>query len=142
MKQPHVFIDDYGDGYWRCHYTKQLLHCTKAQWIGSMLPQANYAHAVGGDGWKQLWRYDRACFADMDRNCNSCTHLIKRVPMSKKEVGLSAGICNHKTREPTPYAERDGNIVFAPQDWMGMSCFENRYASDLKARIACFFAAI
>ncbi len=124
MKQPHAFIDDYGDGYWRCHYTKQLIHADSGQWIGSVMPQSDVAHCVGGEGWKELWRH---------QNCNACIHLVerKKLPREEQIAGFGCGRCDNPDKVSTPYAERDGCIVFAPQDWMGMPCFKNRYEADI-----------
>ena len=132
MKQEPEFIDENGPVY-RCHYTKELIDSDRVKWVGSVMPQSKISWAVGGEGWKKGWRRDRALFAEMDQNCNNCIHLVKRIKLSRPEeiAGFACGVCDNPERLDTPYTERDGNIVFAPQDYMGMECFKNRYSADI-----------
>lgn len=64
-------------------------------------------------------KVEAAAFHESDANCNTCKHL-RRVASDKLGDGLMRGRCGHH-----PYGARFV-MVFAPDDWMGMRCWEAR----------------
>lgn len=67
-------------------------------------------------------------FHESERNCNTCAHLI-RIKQPKQVSGLYAGGCNsHPVDHPYPVGLNQDvwQIKFAPDDWMGMKCWEPR----------------
>ena len=58
-------------------------------------------------------------FHESEANCNTCRHMV-RAPMSSAEriARLHRGHCGMH-----PYGDRF-TMIFAPDDWMGMRCWE------------------
>lgn len=111
-----------------CQYTGALIVRRESITLGPVVPQApcSYVcHPLAGDARKRSKRL----FDATEQNCNTCRHL-ERVPHSKNNAGLLYGRCQNPARDVAghPYADReqDGVFPFAPDDWMGMACYERR----------------
>lgn len=118
-------VDDYGNEVWVCHWTGQLVSADVALLIGSFYPGAQRKF-VAAPGYEEARRQSYIAFADAEANCNTCRHLA-RLPDRKGIDGLLRGRCQ-STPVNHPYSIRDGVISFAPDDCMGMACYESRWA--------------
>lgn len=73
-------------------------------------------------------REEAQAFHESERNCNTCARL-SRVKQPKQTSGLYAGNClSVPVDHPYPVVTEDSwfRIQFAPDDWMGMKCWEPR----------------
>lgn len=68
---------------------------------------------------EQQHKESRQEFEALDRNCNTCKHLV-RVP-HKDSFGFLKGMCGRMNGHPF-----QPTFLFHPHDWMGMSCWESR----------------
>ena len=124
--QPAVCVDDYGEAVFRGHYSGELVRASQAVYVGPVIPQAPLCYVDGPNGRAARAKSVRA-FDENEANCNTCRHLI-RLPGSKGVSGLLRGRCAGTADwswHPYP-ADRGGVMRFAPDDWMGMACYEQR----------------
>ncbi len=68
-------------------------------------------------------KQERAAFNEMDRNCNACAKLT-RVKRPKNKARFLYGKC--ASNEIHPYTKRNNIIMFHPNDYMDMNCWEAR----------------
>lgn len=123
LDQP-LLTDDYGEAVYRGFWTGRLVWASEAVFGGTIIPQVNGVH-VDVQGFEPHRKASFILRCEHDANCNTCKHL-ERVPQKSK--GLMVGICK-STPISHPYGFRDkGMILFHPDDFMGMECYESRYA--------------
>lgn len=60
---------------------------------------------------------------ECDRNCNACGRLT-RVIRPKNKARFLFGTCD--STDPHPYTKKDGVIMFHPNDYMDMDCWQPR----------------
>jgi hypothetical protein len=117
IHSPEVCVDDFGNSVVRCHYTGKLVHVgdPTAQYIGPVTPQAPGTYLCAADA-REAFKKSRALFDESEANCNTCTHL-QRIPHGKQHPSAPMrGVCG----------ANGAALVFHPDDFMGMSCWEGR----------------
>ena len=111
-----------------CHWTGKWVREREVIWTGAIVPGVRFRHA-SAPGYEAARRQHIAWFNENDRNCNTCVHL-ERVSHPRDRFGFLYGKCKNPDcdRDHHPYreAERDGVMMFHPNDWMGMTCHLNR----------------
>lgn len=110
----------------------QELYARRASWTSSVVP----------DSWvKRIWnanlskgerKESRRCFDELDANCNTCVHLVRVANNKSTDGGFLTGTCEHQDEYPHPYKarERNGVMLFHPNDFMGMPCHKLRDKND------------
>lgn len=116
-----------GEPTYRCHWTGEMVKESEMILTPPILPQVLGKHPAA-PGYEPARRRSYIDFCEMDANCNTCQNL-DRVPHEKQKGGMLFGRCksvpiNH------PYPILDGVMTFHPEDFMGMECYESRFASE------------
>lgn len=127
FEQQPICTDDFGNEVYIGHWTGKIVASTDARYFGAIIPQANCRYIDLRDEGLLARKESYRTFCDSEQNCNTCRHL-KRVPHKKNAHSLMAGIClsapvNHPYR-----VGKNNEILFHPDDWMGMQCYESRWA--------------
>ena len=119
--------DDFGNEWIVGHWTDELVCAVDAVPSGALLPGVK---AVYWDrhGYDEARKRSYRAFADSERNCNTCQHLI-RVRHPKHWSGFLKGICAHAQHlQAHPYAHlMKIEMTFHPDDPMHMPCYESRF---------------
>lgn len=127
-------VDDFGVAVYRCHYTSELVWADAAAFVGATMPGVRARYVVS-PGPIPLARHKAQgiLFHESEANCNTCSDL-ERVKHAKARDGLMRGKCRnpHSQQEANPYHNRfDGQVmVFHPDDWMGMPCYNSRWGNE------------
>lgn len=119
-----VCVDDYGDEVYRCHWTSQLVAVRDAVITGGIMPGVKVRFVAVRD-YHQAMKESQKGFNAMDSNCNSCKHL-QRVKHAKSKAGFLYGKCSIDSTEPKLYKIFEDVMMFHPDDYMGMTCWEGR----------------
>lgn len=123
-----ICVDDFGDLVYRCHWTGLLVFGRDVIWTGAIIPGVKVRHAAA-PGFESSRMAARESFDAAEKNCNTCSHLI-RVKHAKCKFGFLYGRCASQSKQWSahPYKDRfQGDImIFHPNDWMGMPCYEPR----------------
>ena len=113
---PPIATDDYGD----LVFEPGPRHA-EFLWAGDAKLQKSYYPGVKG-AIAVPKQYDTeaeiAAFHQNDANCNTCKHLIRVAFKREQPSDLMPGKCGHHPYKP--------DILFHPDDWMGMKCWEPR----------------
>lgn len=122
-----VCVSDYGVAVYRCRFTGVPVYADNCRIVGPMIPQARGVQYVASLDSRDAEKASRKLFDENEANCNTCKHL-KRVPGRKGLSGLLYGKCMATPDDSHPYLSRFdcGVMPFAPDDWMGMPCWEAR----------------
>lgn len=124
-----VCVDDYGVEVYRGHYSGVLVWADRAVFFGAVIPQCNSRYLDDPVLGKEGRRTSFKAFCDSEGNCNTCRHL-ERTPHAKRRDGFLEGRCRNPVQiERHPYRSRFvGDVmIFHPDDWMGMPCYESRW---------------
>jgi hypothetical protein len=121
---------------YRCYWTGEPVYASREISTGAILPQVKTKYLVGGLGWEEKKRKSYRLFADSEGNCNTCKHL-RRIPHKKTKSDFVQGDCAspNPSWDKHPYVNRFsayGHMIFHPDDWMGMPCYESRWEDDLE----------
>lgn len=124
-----VCVDDYGNACYQCDYTGRVT--SEIEMHGALVPGVKRKVPVSNTPEARSARKASAvAFHAMDANCNTCKHLV-RVPHEKNSAGFLYGKCSNASGCPdkSPYASRQAGdvMLFHPDDWMGMPCYESRW---------------
>lgn len=121
-------VSDYGVEVYACRFTGKPVYADECRIVGPMIAQARGVQYVAAPDSKDAEKASRRAFDEFEANCNACRHL-ERVPSRKGLSGILYGRCKGNARmDAHPYADRvrDGVMPFAPDDFMGMPCWEPR----------------
>ena len=118
-------VSDYGAEVYPCRFTGKPVHSDNCRIVGPMIPQASGVRYVASLDSKAEEKASRRDFDENEANCNTCRHL-QRVPSRKGVSGLLYGKCLSTPHDSHPYGMENGIMSFAPDDWMGMPCWEPR----------------
>ena len=129
--QAAICVDDYGVAVYRCHYTFDLVWADVAAFVGATLPGVRARYVVSpGNIPLAAHKAQGIRFHESEANCNTCFHL-GRVAHAKTPSKFMHGKCRaqHPHHESNPYFGRmDGEVmIFHPEDWMGMPCYQSRW---------------
>jgi hypothetical protein len=122
--QKPICTDDFGSLVYKGHYTGIPVPIQDAVTVGAMLPglKARYFDIIDHQSEK---KFSQQCFNENDANCNTCKHL-QRVKHEKNSAGFLYGKCAIDSKEPRQYPTTDGVMMFHPDDYAGMECWEAR----------------
>lgn len=125
-----ICIDDFGNEVHRCFWTGKLVSADIAVITGGFMPGVK-SQFIAHPDHHQAKRDSYIAFADIcERNCNTCKHL-ERAKQEKNRAGFLYGFCKSENskKHTSPYADRekDGLMVFHPDDPMHMDCYESRF---------------
>lgn len=126
------FVDDYGDiVFKKCPRTGHgPFWVSEGRLIPPEIPTVKGMTFVHNSYTKEMQKYDKALFDDLDANCNTCKYLIR---MPNNKFGEMQGKCASVPDDggngwfrlmPIP---DDGVFSFHPTDFMGLKCYSNRY---------------
>lgn len=120
----YVGQDDFGNALFVCPWTQTVVSLGAGYRIsGNIVPQANACY-VAAPGTERHEQAARQAFYALEANCNMCRH-FNRLPYDKKSFTVSGvfyGWCST--------GQRAGTFPVAPDDWMGMSCWEPRRSNE------------
>lgn len=112
--QASICTDDFGNGWYCCHWTGELVSAPDAVTTGGFYPGVKEKY-IAIKKHVDAKKASKKAFDEMDRNCNACVHL-SRTPHQKSKHGLLHGLCAKTQKE----------IQFHPDDCMLMPCWEGR----------------
>jgi len=101
------------EGLYTCQYTGLKVSREESIFLGPCVPQVNgtyVCHPTALPFFKKAKRN----FDESEANCNTCKHLV-RVKHEPRKDGMLRGEC-----QTMP------NLLFHPDDFMGMKCYEQR----------------
>lgn len=122
-----LIIDDYGDAVYLAHYAQRLVWPDESTYAGAIVPQVNQCYVDAKDPTAR--KASVKAFDESERNCNTCLRL-NRIPHAKDQTGFLHGECeSSKPNHPYKHRFKDyGHMIFHPEDWMGMICWQPRGA--------------
>ena len=111
----------------KCHYSGKWFLRRNGIWLGAISPQAKVRYLCHPKYGKAAHKESKRIFDASERNCNTCKYLM-RVPFKSDGNGLQPGVCLSVSfdSEHHPYWKGANTILFAPDDYMGMSCWTER----------------
>lgn len=122
LGQP-IGVDDFGNCLYECNFTKKIVHIGEGIYLGPVIPQVNGTYVCHPDAIEAR-KTSVKHFNEVEANCNTCKHL-ERVKHEKAKGGFLYGKCGKGTTKHL-YPVNNGVIMFHPEDWMGMDCWEAR----------------
>ena len=116
-------VDDFGSEVYKCHWTGKPIAIPDAVVIGGFMPGVKSKFICHPD-YIEARKLSHKSFNESEANCNTCKHLfrVKR----EKNAGFLYGECLAKSKEVKIYPVIDNVMMFHPDDWMGMKCYEHR----------------
>ncbi len=128
ISQNPICTDDFGNLVYSCHWTGVPVSIVDSVIGGGFYPGVKSTFICSPDH-KHAKKESHRLFNEMDMNCNNCKHL-DRVKREKNSAGFLFGKClsddRFLTDSPYAYAEENDVMMFHPDDWMGMLCYEQR----------------
>jgi len=116
----YIGQDDYGNAVFACPFGDAAVSVGGAYRLaGNTVPQANVAY-VAAMGTETAERQQRQWFYASEANCNMCRH-FDRLPYDKAQFAVS-GVFYGQCKA----GQRTEPFMVAPDDWMGMTCWEAR----------------
>jgi len=100
-------------GFYTCQYTQLPVKWDEAIFLGPCVPQVSgtyVCHPSATPAHKQSKRL----FDEHEANCNTCKHLVRK-QHNKRKDGQLLGQCH-----------KNNDLLFHPEDHMGMVCYEQR----------------
>lgn len=120
LKPLHLFIDDFGTGWYSCRYTKEIIPATEGTTIGSTVPNVKVQYVMKNtEEAKALHKQSQVIFHESEANCNTCLNL-ERVKHTKCKFSFVQAKCRIK-----PEA---GIMKIHPEDPMKMQCYVSRFS--------------
>jgi hypothetical protein len=126
----------FGVAAYRCHYTQAIIFEDYAVKVGPIMP-----NLPSGEGQRLIANTDAAkaahkqsirWFHESEANCNTCMDL-ERVPHEKRKGdSFLYGKCKNPEQAKPPYPQRDGVMMFPPDDPMHMPCYQPRWTEETK----------
>lgn len=119
-------VDDFGELVINCSYTEALVWARNAVAYRMYRPakrkyRAPTPEALAG------YKYEVACFNEVDANCNTCKWLSREKHPKHKGGELEGWCDNPNSRlDRLHYKPEGAKIMFHPEDCMGMPCWEAR----------------
>lgn len=115
---------------YKCHYTGKEVSEVEVIWTGAIIPNVK-VRVPCAPGYEPYRKESIRLFDESEKNCNTCKNL-ERVKHKKNSAGFLFGNCkkNLDQQNNHPYKHRKQDydcMIFHPQDWMGMNCYESRY---------------
>lgn len=104
------------NGFSVCQYTKKSVRFGDHIFIGPVVPQADGTYICAKDAMP-FFRAAGKEFHAVDRNCNTCRHLI-RVKHDRREDGMQPISCAD--------GKFSGVLMNHPDDCTGMECWKRR----------------
>lgn len=113
--------------FYTCPYTKKKVKLDDSIFLGPVLPNLPKGSCfVCAKDAMPAFRESRKEFDKIEQNCNTCRN-FKRLPHDKKH-GFLKGECDKAEDHPMIYNRKGAVFWIHPNDWMGMDCYESRYA--------------
>lgn len=111
----------------KCHYSGKWFLRRNGVWLGATIPQAKVRYLCHPKYGKAARKESKRLFDASERNCNTCKYLV-RTPFKADSSGLQSGVCSSESfdYQHHPYWKGGYLISFAPDDYMGMSCWTER----------------
>ena len=111
----------------KCHYSGKWFLRRHGIWLGAIIPQAKVRYLCHPKYGKAARKESKRLFDASERNCNTCKYLI-RISFKADGSGLQPGVCASEKFDAQhhPYWKGDHSILFATDDYMGMSCWTER----------------
>lgn len=101
------------EGLYTCQYTGLKVSREDAIFLGACTPQVNGTYVCHSTALP-AFRKSKRMFDESEANCNTCKHLV-RVKHEPRKDGQLRGTCKNNT-----------DLLFHPDDFMGMNCYEQR----------------
>ena len=101
------------EGLYTCQYTGLKVSREEAIFLGACVPQVNGTYVCHPTALP-FFKKSKRNFDESEANCNTCKHLV-RVKHEPRKDGMLQGEC-----QTMP------NLLFHPDDFMGMNCYEQR----------------
>ena len=110
-----VSVDDFGNEVYVCRFTKKYVPTSDHIFLGEVSPQVKGSFVCAPDALPARIESAKG-FATVDRNCNTCINLDRRLHGKQHPSVSHTGMCKI-TRQP---------VAFHPDDYMGMPCWVQR----------------
>lgn len=119
-------VDDFGELVIRCHLTGALVWASKAI-AYSLMRYGGRLYRAPTDAAQAALRLSAGLLAELDANCNTCKWLA-RERHAKSPTGELRGWCDNPASrlDLLHYKPDEARIMFHPDDFMGMPCYESR----------------
>lgn len=120
-----VLTDDYGDTWYRCHYTNALAIVDDVVQVGAIIPGVKAKYAIVKT-MIHLHKESRELFNLSDANCNTCKEFV-RVRHDKDISGLLQGRCKIAPERHILLYRKSGDTFWIhSDDAMHMQCYKPR----------------
>lgn len=110
-------INGGGSTVYTCQFTGLAVIYGEHILLGAVVPNTKGVYVCHPSA-VVAWKASKRVFDSVDRNCNTCAHLV-RVKFDKQPpAALHSGVCSNHPYLPI--------IKFHPDDSMNMSCWKSR----------------
>ena len=106
------------EGFYTCQYTGLKVLREEAIFLGPCIPQVVGTYVCHPTALP-FFRKSKRMFDESEANCNTCSHLVRKRHDIRKD-GQLLGHCH-----------KNNDLLFHPDDYMGMVCYEQRQEKNL-----------